>query len=348
MIVRLGDYTEGDIEGWLAACRAMRARLDALEGPVLIAHHGDCDGIVGGGLLARYLGDRGFEVRYASAAEFRSGDFAYFRAAAADCASAVFVEAQGMPPEYRALDPLFLNIDHHPHPSDTPIARMLNPRAHGIAPNPAIGFVMYELLSDDLPSNAAWFAALASIVDYCPASARTLIARCATELEKLDELRDAFLASQYVRPHTMKLAGLIATLPSPEELLAAEPFRARRVEFARLIADAETASRVDDRFVIARTSAGEFRVASPLANRLSDRHPSKCVVVIEQSGDTSRLSVRQRSMGINVGRILGEIVARLGAGDGTGHEKAGSARIPSTRVDAFLRILEEKIEQHDA
>ena len=343
----LGEYTSGRIADWLDACQGMRARLDSMRGTVLVAHHGDCDGIVGGGLLGRYLGDRGLAVRYASAAEFRSGDYPYFHEESGACETGVFVEAQGMPPEYRRFDAKFLNIDHHPHPPEPIISRMLNPRTFEIEPNPAIGFLIYEILSDALPHGAAWLAALASIVDYCPLPARPLESREAAHLLKIDELRDTFLASQYVLPFTTELAALIATMPSPDQLLAAEPFRSRRILFAGKISDAMANATNEAGLVVARTRAGEFRIASPLANRLSDRHPSKCVVVIEESDDTSRLSVRQRRAGVNVGRILGEIVTRLGSGDGTGHEKAGSARISSSQVDEFLRILEEKIEQHD-
>lgn len=339
----VGDYTAGDRGAWQSALRAMRDRLEALSGTVLVAHHGDCDGITGGGLIGRFLADRGCRVRYASAPEFREKDLPYFRDEAAGCDAGVFVEAQGMPAGYAALDPLFLNIDHHPHPAETPIRRMLNPRLHGIEPNPAIGLVCWELLADALPPEAGWLAALASIVDYCPEPARTIRARHARELAPLDELRDTFLASQYVLPHTTGLAAVVATLPTPEAFLAAEPYAARRAAYRALLRDGIAGAAVRGAIVVARVGAGAYRIASPLANRLQDLHPDKCVVVVEESADTSRLSVRNRRAGIHLGRVLGGIATRMGAGDGTGHEKAGSARVPRDRADEYLRLLEEEL-----
>jgi single-stranded DNA-specific DHH superfamily exonuclease len=338
-----GAYASGDLARYAAAGRRMRADLEALRGRVLVAHHGDCDGITGAAFVGRFLTDRGVEVVYASAPEFRGKDLGYFSDAADGCAAGVFVEAQGMPPEYSRLDSRFLNIDHHPHPSDTPIRRMFNPRDHDIEPNPAIGLVTYELFGDALPAAASYLAALASIVDYCPEPARPLIAADARELERLDDLRDTFLASQYVLPHTTGLAGFLSRIPAPEEFLAAEPYAARRNRFREMIASAVAGAAERRGFVIAETEAGEYRIASPLANRLQDLHPSKCVVVVEVSGDTARLSVRNRRAGIHLGAVLGGIARSLGAGDGTGHEKAGSARIPVALKAEFLKRLEEHV-----
>ncbi len=339
----LGDYRSGDLDGYRAALQAMRARLDDLGGPVLVAHHGDCDGITGGGLVGRYLASRGCEVSYASAPEFRARDLDYFLEAAHDCRAGVFVEAQGMPAAYAVLDSRFLNIDHHPHPADTPIRRMLNPRAHGIEPNPAIGLVCWELLADALSAEAGWLAALASIVDYCPDPARSLCERHAFALSRLDDLRDTFLASQYVLPYTTGLAALVSTLPTPEAFLAAEPFAGRRVAFRELLCAGLESAIETTSLVQARVPSGEFRVASPLANRLQDRHPDKCVVVVEESPDTSRLSVRNRRAGVHLGEVLGGIASRMGVGDGTGHERAGSARVPRDRTEEFLRNLEAQL-----
>lgn len=336
-------YHSGDVAGYRAASEAMRRSLEALSGRVLVAHHGDCDGIVGGGLLARFLSDRGVDVRYASAAEFRAADLPYFEQAAIDCDAAVFVEAQGMPPEYAALDAKFLNIDHHPHPPDTPIRRMLNPRGHGLEPNPAIALVMWELLRDALPPEASWLAALGSIVDYCPDAARSLIDAHKVELARLDGLRDTFLASQYLLPFTTDLAAVIARIPTPDELLAAEPFASRRLRFASLMSEAMEKATRTDRLMIARTTPGEFRIASPLANRLQDVYTDLCIVVIEQGDGVSRISVRNRKGAMHVGRTLSAVTGRLGEGDGTGHERAGSARIPRMLEERFLKELEAEV-----
>lgn len=339
----IGNYTGGDLTSYAAAIRRMRADIDSLRGTVLVAHHGDADGIIGGGLVGRYLSDRGCRIRYASAPEFRDKDLSYFVAQAADCDAGVFIEAQGMSTGYAALDLRFLNIDHHPQPPDTPIRRMLNPRNHAIEPNPAAGFVCWELLGDALPASAGWLAAVASIVDYCAEAARTLCVRHAADLVWIDDLRDTFLASQYVLPHTTDLADLVSRLPSPPALLEAEPYAKRRMAYRGLLRAGIDSATGRGRIVMARVPAGEYRVASPLANHLQDIHPDKCIIVAEESPDTVRLSVRNRQGDIHLGRILGGIAARMNVGDGTGHEKAGSARMPRDRADEFLRDLEAEL-----
>lgn len=339
----IGDYGAGDLAGYAASGATMRATLESLRGPVLVAHHGDGDGIVGGGLLGCFFAKRGIEVAYASAPEFRLKDLPYFEREVAEKEIGIFIEAQGMPPEYARLDPLFMNIDHHPHPEETPIRRMHNPRRHGIEPNPAIGFVMYELLEDALPPQAAWLAALASIVDYCPDPARAMIERESASLARLDDLRDTFLASQYVLPHTTGLAALAAELPTPDALLDAEPYTTRRHRYQNLLRAGIASAEERPAMVLAATEAGEYRIASPLANRLQDLHPHKTVVVIERSGDTRRLSVRSRRSGLHLGALLGRLATAIGEGDGTGHESAGSARIPAPREAEFLRLLEDEL-----
>jgi nanoRNase/pAp phosphatase (c-di-AMP/oligoRNAs hydrolase) len=41
--------------------------------------------------------------------------------------------------------------------------------------------------------------------------------------------------------------------------------------------------------------------------------------------------------------MLGRLAVMLGEGDGTGHESAGSARIPASREAEFLRLLEDEL-----
>lgn len=341
-------YASGDFAGYRGAVARMRAELGSLcgQGKILVAHHGDCDGMVGGGLLARWLAERSagrVELKFASAAEFRKKDFSYFESESRDCSAGIFVEAQAMSTEYAALDAKFLNIDHHPHPPDTPIRRMLNPRSFGILPNPAISLVMYDLFSSELPPAAGWLAALGSIVDYCPDAAEELIARYDRELAHLDDLRDTFLAVQYSLPYTTDLARVVAEIPEPAEFLSREPFVSRREEYRRLIDEAMRAAMERGRLIIAETLAGEYRIASPLANRLQDRYDGRCIVVMERNPDGFRSSVRFRDSGVHLGRVLAEVAERLGEGDGSGHEAAGSARFPASKKGEFLAMLEERI-----
>lgn len=342
-VILRGAYTSGDLAGYAAAGDRMRARLEALAGRVLVAHHGDCDGMCGGALLAAFLARRGVTTEFASSAEFREKDLEYYEAAARGCSAAVFVEAQGMPPSYARLDPLFLNIDHHPHPDDTPIRRLLNPRRFAIQPNPAIGLVMYELLAEALPPAAGWLAAIASVMDYCPAPAERLAAAHPEVGRRHDELRDTFFSCQYVPSAATGVAAYLARLPAPEAFIAAEPFRSRRERFRALFAAALAAVVERRGLVFTELAAGEIRIASPLANTLSDRHPTKGVVVIENSSHTARFSVRCRRGGLHVGALLARLARELGAGDGTGHEAAGSARVPPELKPAFLSRLEETL-----
>ena len=91
-------------------------QISALREQVLLAHHGDADGIIGTGLLACFLQQSGCTITYASSAEFGEKEFQMYRDAVRGCSAGVFIEAQGMPDCYREFNPLFLNIDHHPSP----------------------------------------------------------------------------------------------------------------------------------------------------------------------------------------------------------------------------------------
>ncbi|MBL4888582.1 MAG: DHH family phosphoesterase [Candidatus Lindowbacteria bacterium] len=260
------SYNSGDIVGYKNKLEEFRAYIFDLKGKVLIAHHGDCDGMVGGGLLAAFINQNlpaVTQVTYASSAEFRKQDFDYFSQFTEDCDFGIFVEGQGMTQDYGVLNEKFINIDHHPHPEDTPIKRMLNPRNFAIQPNPAISYVMYELFSEHLPPEASWIAALGSIVDYCPLPAEKIIAAHTKELEEADALRDTFLACQYVLPLTCQLAEFIATMPTPQALLAAEPYASRRVIYQNKIKEAISGAAISQDTVVAKTTVGEYRISSP-------------------------------------------------------------------------------------
>ncbi len=362
-------------------------QINALRGNVLIAHHGDADGIIGAGLLAAYLQQRDCTISFASSAEFGKKEFHLYREAVRGCTAGIFIEAQGMPDCYRELDPLFLNIDHHPSPRPPLLSRTLNPWLHNVSPLPCAAYIVYDLLHEHLPPatgglaaqpqpentsdapawhnagwlaarpqlkntdgappwhTASWLAALGSILDYCPDAARDLIAREQHNLVRLPELRDTFHAVQYTTPLVCDLAALVATLPSPDTLLVAEPFATRRATYRDLLTTARATAEISATCVVARTVAGDFRLASPLANTLQDAHPDRAVIVIEEQPllDRARFSVRWRHARQHVGTLLAAIARELGAGDGTGHATAGSARVPLARQDAFLSRLRAAI-----
>ncbi|RMH57527.1 MAG: HAD-IIIA family hydrolase [Candidatus Hydrogenedentota bacterium] len=329
------------------ASRRMRDALGSLPRRILIAHHGDCDGITGAALLTHWLEKSGREVAISSRAEFRDEDLAHFEKAGRSCEAGVFLEAQGMPPSYLRLASLFLNIDHHPHPDRTPIPKMLNPRDYGFDPCPCVTQVIFELLGDDLPEQAAAWTAIAATADYCIEPARDIIARHAPPAEMQAELIDTFLAIQYVEPLATKAARFLAPLPSFEEFLSAEPFVERRNNFRRELTAAIEHAHIGKRTVIAITEPGEFRLASPLANRLQDLHPDHAVISVELSSKTARYSVRNRSTTVPLGALLADLTARMGCGDGTGHEKAGSARVPRERHEEFLEHLKRALGEEE-
>ena len=346
----------GDREAYRAACAAMRVWMSDLPSRVVLLHHGDGDGILGAALLAAWLGARGKSVSFASRAEFRADDIPFWEEALADAEAAeppggIFVEAQGMPESYARFDARCLNIDHHPHPTDTPIRRMLNPRTHGLAPIPCIAHVVWDLLADDLPPRARFFAALGAAVDRCPDPAREILLAEKQNLFRLADLEATFHAVQYASPLPERLAEFLSTLPSPEAILAAEPFAARRKRFARAIEAAAAEAREKKGILFARVApvfdeAGPpLRIASPLANRLSSRHPDRIVAVAEAAGgmeesDGARLRVSFRapasSRGFHLGHALAAATGAWPGSDGTGHERAGSARIPSARLEELL------------
>ena len=354
--------------GYNSSIEKMVAKLSGLAGKIVIIHHGDADGIIGAALLGNYLAERSCRITYHSTAEFGETELPRFVALAADCEHGIFVEAQGMPESYRVLSDKFINIDHHPSPRPPVISRTLNPWLHDITPLPAACYVIWDMLrvsGTPLPpatgwlaarprqeaangapplNNTGWLAALGSILDYCPDAARELIAREQPRLARFADLRDTFLAVQYAEPFAAGLAEYLATLPAPDELLVREPFAARRQKFRTLIAAARTGAAVSPRTVVARTVAGEFRLASPLANRLQDEFPNRLIVVIEEQPDRSRFSVRRRGGQIPVGATLARLAAELaaagnGPADGTGHASAGSARVPRAQADNFLLSL---------
>jgi single-stranded DNA-specific DHH superfamily exonuclease len=83
---------------------------------------------------------------------------------------------------------------------------------------------------------------------------------------------------------------------------------------------------------------GEMSISSDLSNELSYLNPGKYIVVAYHKGEISNLSLR----GKNVKKILAKVLEKVD-GSGGGHEDAVGARVKTSELKKFRKILEEEI-----
>ncbi len=89
----------------------------------------------------------------------------------------------------------------------------------------------------------------------------------------------------------------------------------------------------------------EYEIKSQLANKLSEKHPNKTIILIYDKGDEYYyISLRNQSFKVNLGKILKEISEEMpGKVQGGGHIPAAGAVVLKKDLKEFLEKLKKKI-----
>lgn len=340
-----------EIDRYATAVRDFKSRLRKVETDkgIFIAYHSDADGIVGAALVAAWFKKvRGVgDILFHGYEHFRETEFENIKNRIRDGRYLVLVEGHGMPSCFDCFSPRVLNFDHHP--LSCLENETLNPRFLKDFDVPCASQVILDVVGEDLAEEYEVATAFAAVMDFCTEPAQTLIEKHSPRFQPLESVRDIFLSCQYVPAWTNRIVAFLIDDPQPHHLVGDDILKNRRDQFRECL-DYHSARFEKDRVVkgvlnYLEINAEGFRLASPLATNLSVRLRDRIILIGEPYADSDRVrvSIRNPSFDIDVGKEVTAVCNELDGADGTGHSRAASARLPRKFVEDFLEILSTKI-----
>lgn len=306
----------------------------------LLVYHGDCDGIISAVLVNNVLKKNNKTVNFYGVAQFREPEYNEIIKLIDSETGVVFLEGYGMPDIYENLSLQSVNIDHHP--LNDKIKTFINPRKYDILPNPANALLTYELVAHNLTADFKDYVYLASVMDYCFEASGNI--KINFNEDSLLDLKNTFFAIQYDNNFTNYTVKLLSDYISFDDLLTDNFLKERKEKYISIFNDEFAKAKTNllaekSKVFVHYIEKSDFRISSSIANKLSDVSDNKIVVIAEKDENRSRLSIRNRSFDLNIGKFLNELCQTIPDSDATGHEKAASVRANNTDVDFILKKL---------
>lgn len=143
--------------------------------------------------------------------------------------------------------------------------------------------------------------------------------------------------------HVVQLQNFLISCRGPEEVLAEGrsnySFRKKYLDIKKKYDSLlEKAKSFSDGKVVFFEYGGELSMSADLSNELHYKNPGKYVLVAYKKGEVSNISLR----GKKVKKILEKVLKRVD-GTGGGHEDAVGARIKTSDLEKFKKVLEEEV-----
>ncbi|HOK39628.1 MAG TPA: DHH family phosphoesterase [bacterium] len=309
----------------------------------LLVYHADCDGIVSAIQIYNFLSQKNLKINLFGVAQFRNDEYNQIIKIKENQQYIIFLEGYGMSNEYKIFNDIALNIDHHP--IQNIITNFLNPREFHISPNPANALLVYELLKNNIDERYKEWVALASIMDYCEEAAENLLAEIKFVDEELIELKNIFYAIQYNNEWCNYVIKKLNKYYTFKEFIKDEKLQRQKIKYLdfynKHFNAAQNTINPKSKILFYSLEKSQFRIASSLANRLSDLYADKIIIIAELDNERARLSVRNRTYNCNIGEYLKQLCEQLKNADATGHEKAASARINKEDINYIIKKIEE-------
>ncbi len=83
----------------------------------------------------------------------------------------------------------------------------------------------------------------------------------------------------------------------------------------------------------------KYKLGSSLSTKVSEKHHKKTIIIYDIRGSKVKLSGRNQSMSVNVGKVLGEACKGIKGAAGGGHEAAAGATVPTEHWEEFKQRL---------
>ncbi len=267
--------------------------------------------------------------------------------------------------KFESIAPILI-IDHH-EISNKPSSKRItyyNPRLFNKKVYKSATYVNYKILSKitDM-KDCLWIAAIGIISDYDITYSKDVLKEVKKKyphyigrLNQKDVLISTFgqisnmiAAAKATKEFSCEqMTKIFTDANDVEDILKGKysskfmkAYQKIQNEMDRLKIDAEKSAKVIGNVVFYEFDS-RYNFRSPLSSVLSDKYPTKVIVVWEKSRGKVKFSVRTKSQKYNVGKIIKSIAKDMKNASAGGHPAAGGATIPEKYWDEFKdRLIEE-------
>ncbi|MFH0832581.1 MAG: DHH family phosphoesterase [Candidatus Aenigmatarchaeota archaeon] len=246
-----------------------------------------------------------------------------------------------------------LIIDHHQISRNMNSSRIVhyNPRFKNPKIYQSASYLVYKILSELFNAEEfLWIAATGIIGDYNIEDSEDLVEEIKKRYSIEDlydslfaKIADMISAAKATKALTSEeIANLVGKVKDPKDLVGVEKFiesfQLVEKEISEVMLDAENSEKIGD--IIFYNLKSHYNIRSEIAKRLSEKNPSKLVLVYQKIG--SKLNASARSKNIDIARIFKRISRNIKASVG-GHEQAAGATLNIKDWETFKENLVEAL-----
>jgi len=248
-----------------------------------------------------------------------------------------------------------LVVDHHQihkdlntHGSQSNTVVHHNPRLKSPKIYQSTTYLMYKLVSEiGNFSDSVWIAAVGMISDYNLEDSKDVVDEIRKKYSLTEKkLYDTFLgrmADMIASANTTKamsceqIVHSLVKSETPEDFKTpalTEAYKEVQNEMSLLENDFAANSEKHGNLIFYEIKS-KYKLASSLSTKVSEKQPKKAVIIYEFRGAKVKVSSRNQSMEIDVGRLLGEACKNIKNASGGGHEAAAGATVPLANWEEF-------------
>ncbi len=247
-----------------------------------------------------------------------------------------------------------LVIDHHQVHKDLNSENVVhhNPRLEDSKTYQSTTYLVYKLISQlDDYSDYLWIAAAGMISDYNLDYSKDVVedVRKAYNVKE-EKLYDSFLGriadmiASTIITKAMSCEQIVHSLVKTESVedfkapALTESYKEIKNEMEMLVQDFSAHSEKYGDLILYNINS-KYKLGSSLSTKVSEKHHKKTVIIYEIRGSKVKISGRNQSMSVNVGRLLGEACKGIKGAAGGGHEAAAGATVPTDHWEEFKERL---------
>jgi len=326
------------------------------DSSVLIIHHSDADGCSSGAIIHKYLTKKGIKNISTTSPRFspRIGEKTqkdisdnppnYVIIIDIGCESAEYISGLS-----RKLPALL--IDHHQiHDETFGNTILVNPCNVDLPPvfNPSASYLCHLITND-----YDWITVIGTYGDKGESKIQDLTEKVKEKYNLTDELiqKAAHLldSAEETEPGLAQRAiKVLIDSKKPEDLLNNPELNkyadAIKKEADNVLSTHKQKAEFDDKLnLIVLQIETKFNIKSDIANTLQEQYPDKLILIYENRGGKTRISLRTMRDDVNFPELIRKALYGI-EGKGGGHAKAAGASILTEKFPRFIQNFKKEIE----
>ena len=247
-----------------------------------------------------------------------------------------------------------LIVDHHQIHKDLNSENVMhyNPRLKNPKLYQSTTYLVYKLISQlDNFSDYLWIAAAGMISDYNLDDSKDI----ADEIRQKYKITEKKLYDSYLGRIADMISSVVVTKAMSCEQVVHALVKAEQPEDFKAPALTDSYKEIKNEMdflendfsahaekhgdLILYNINSKYKLSSNLSTTVSEKHQKKTIVIYEFRGAKVKISARNQSMSVNVGKLLGEACNGIKNAAGGGHEAAAGATVPKEHWEEFKERL---------